>query len=151
MESFYPRLGELANNANGLPIFPRTRRILSAVRNLSSGALLLFKEKLRKLSPSDSDEVLLKQKIKPTKNDADVVFVGCGKKTVDVQDIKERFSGLEIDVDWARVEKIIKARNDIEHYCTKESTGRLKELIANSFVIIRSFLASELELKPIEA
>lgn len=127
-----------------------SRRVLSAVRNISSGVLLLFKEKLRRLSPPDSNEVLIKQKIKPTISDGSVNFIGSGKKTVDVQQIKERFAGLDIDIDWGRVEKITKVRNDIEHYCTNESAGRLKELIADSFVIISSFLVSELELEPIE-
>ncbi|MFK5893859.1 MAG: hypothetical protein QM504_11620 [Pseudomonadota bacterium] len=127
-----------------------SRRILSAVRNISSGVLLLFKEKLRELSPKDSDEVLIRQKIKPIKDNESVVFIGSGKKTVDVQQIKERFSGLGVDIDWTRVDKIIKVRNDIEHYCTNEPTGRLKELVANSFLIIRSFLAKELGLEPVE-
>lgn len=39
------------------------RRVLSAVRNLTAGILLLFKEKLSELSPGDSNEVLLKQQI----------------------------------------------------------------------------------------
>lgn len=39
------------------------RRVLSAVRNLSAGILLLFKERLRELSPTNSDEVLIKQQI----------------------------------------------------------------------------------------
>jgi len=126
------------------------RRILSVVRNISAGVLLLFKEKLRQLSPSDSDEVLIKKKIKPIASNNEVVFVGTGKKTVDVQQIKERFSSLNIEVEWSRLDKIIKVRNEIEHYCTTETEGRLKELIANSFALIQDFLASQLNLEPIE-
>lgn len=40
-------------------------RLLSAARNLHAGVPLLYKEKLRRLSPPDSDEVLLKQVIEP--------------------------------------------------------------------------------------
>ena len=128
------------------------RRALSAVRNISSGVLLLFKEKLRRLSPLESDEILIKQKIKPMKSDNGVDFVGSGTKTIGVQQIKERFGGLGIDIEWwGRVEKITQVRNDIEHYCTNKSAGRLKELITDSFVIISSFLDSELNLTPIEA
>ena len=39
------------------------RRILSAVRNVQAGVLLLCKEKLRRLSPDG--ELLLKQKLEP--------------------------------------------------------------------------------------
>jgi len=111
---------------------------------------LLFKEKLRSLSPKDSDEVLIKQKIAPHLSESGVVFVGAGKKTVDVQEIKDRFTSLGIVVDWKRVDKITRVRNDIEHYCTTESRGRLKELVADSFVVIRDFLASQLGLQPVE-
>ncbi len=128
-----------------------SRRILSAVRNISSGVLLLFKEKLRDLSPQVSNEVLIKQKIKSVKSGGDITFVGNGNKMVDVFQIKERFSGLDIDVDWARVDKIISVRNEIEHYCTSESEGRIKELIADSFVIIRDFLSSHIGMEPIDA
>lgn len=40
-------------------------RLRSTVRNLHAGILLLFKEKLRRLSPPGSGDVLLKTKIVP--------------------------------------------------------------------------------------
>ena len=126
------------------------RRALSAVRNISAGVLLLFKEKLRELSPADSDEVLIKQRISPRQSHGEVTFVGSGKKTVDVQQIRERFEGLAINVEWKRVDKIIKARNDIEHYKTTETSGRLRELLAESFVVIRDFLSQHLGQEPHE-
>jgi hypothetical protein len=124
------------------------RRILSAVRNISAGVLLLFKEKLRRMSPDGTDEVLIKQKISPHLSADGVVFVGSGKKTVDFPRIKERFKALDIEVDSGRVEKILQVRNDVEHYCTTESRGRLKELIADSFVVIGDFLVFELDAEP---
>ena len=124
------------------------RRVLSAVRNISAGVLLLFKEKLRSMSPDGTDEVLIKRKVTPHLSANGVIFVGSGKNTVDVQQIRERFKTLGIEVDWRRVDKITRVRNDIEHYCTAESRGRLKELIADSFVVIRDFLVSQLDAKP---
>ena len=56
------------------------RRVLSATRNITAGVLLLFKEKLRQLSPPDSDEVLIKQRIQPEFDaNGGVVFIGDGK------------------------------------------------------------------------
>jgi hypothetical protein len=125
------------------------RRMLSAIRNVTAGILLLFKEKLRVLSPDDSDESLIKQKIKPTINSlSEVKFVGSGKKTVDVQQIIERFKDLSIKIDDKRLEKIIKIRNDIEHYCTKQPSNKLKELLAESFIIIRDFVTAHLGSEP---
>ena len=127
------------------------RRVLSAVRNITAGVLLLFKEKLKELSPSDSDEVLIKQYIKPIVNsDGSVAFVGNGNKTVDVFQIEERFKSLGVEVDWKRFKKIIKVRNDIEHYCSSESDTRLKELLSDCFLIIRDFVTDHLCYEPIE-
>jgi len=87
------------------------RRLLSAVRNITSGILLLFKEKLRRLSPSGSDEVLIKKRVLPVRtSDGNVNFSGDGDKTVDVQEIKERFRSLGIHVDWKKIDDAIRLR-----------------------------------------
>jgi DNA-directed RNA polymerase subunit M/transcription elongation factor TFIIS len=126
------------------------RRVLSAIRNITAGILLLFKEKLRELSPVDSDEVLIKQIVQPEfDTNGKVVFKGDGKKTVDVQQIENRFSSLNIETDWKRFKKVVGIRNDVEHYCTTESTDRLRELIADSFIIIRNFVSSQLGYEPV--
>jgi hypothetical protein len=124
-------------------------RALSAVRNITAGVLLLFKEKLRLLSPDGSDEVLLKERILPVRADSGAVsFKGIGKKTVTVKQINDRFESLGISVDWKRVDKIVQLRNDIEHYYSGESGARMRELIANTFLVIRDFLAPYLSLEP---
>lgn len=126
-------------------------RVLSAVRNLTAGILLLFKEKLNELSPNDSDEVLLKQKIKPVMDsEGNISFVGKGKKTVDVIQIKERLTSLGIDIDWKRFEKVVAVRNEIEHYCSNESEARLKELLADCFLLVRNFITNHLHYEPVE-
>lgn len=127
-----------------------SRRVLSAIRNITAGILLLFKERLRELSPVGSDEVLIKQRIQPEFDaNGNVIFKGDGKKTVDVQQIKERFTSLNINTDWKRFEKVVLIRNNIEHYCTTESADRLKELLADSFIIIRNFVSNQLGLEPV--
>ncbi|QXE89175.1 hypothetical protein KP001_11925 [Geomonas subterranea] len=122
-----------------------SRRVLSAIRNVTAGILLLFKEKLRQLSPAGSDEVLIKQRVQP-EFDANgiVVFRGEGKKTVDVQQIKDRFASLNIQTEWSRFEKVVAIRNAIEHYCTTESADRMRELLADSFIIIQNFVTKQL-------
>lgn len=77
------------------------RRVVSAVRNLQAGILLLCKEHLRRRSPPGSKEVLIKVAIAPTIGpDGDLVFIGGGDKTIDQQTIIERFSLLGETVDW---------------------------------------------------
>src|ERR1700692_2213685 len=114
---------------------PDPRRALSATRNIMAGVLLLFKEKLRVMSPKDSDEALIKQNLIPKYGpNGAVVFKGEGKKTVDVQQIKDRFKSLDIVVDWSTFDKISKIRNNIEHYLVTESANAIKELVADSFL-----------------
>lgn len=127
------------------------RRALSAVRNISAGIILLFKEKLRILSPPDSEEALIKQAIQPQLDSSGhVVFRGYGKKTVDIFQIQERFKSLSVVADWKRFDGVIKIRNDIEHYCTAETTARLKELVADAFLVMSKFITSELNYEPID-
>src|ERR1700733_4238931 len=85
-------------------------RLLSAIRNIHAGILLLYKEALRRKSPPSSDSVLIKAKIVSARDaQGKVVFIGSGRKTVDSQQIRERFEGLGISTDWKRLETITSA------------------------------------------
>src|SRR5437667_10210685 len=96
---------------------PDDRRMLSAVRNLHAGILLLYKEKLRRLSPPGSHDVLMRAKSEfKCGPNGEIVSVGKGKTTVDVRQIKERFDGLGITTDWNRFNKVNELRNEIEHH-----------------------------------
>lgn len=126
-------------------------RLLSAVRNIHAGVLLLYKEALRRLSPAGSNEVLIKAKIVPTlDSNGNISFVGKGKKTADVQQIRERFAELGIATDWTRFDRISAARNDVEHHYPQLSQKALDGVIADCFVLVRNFIANELEEKPQE-
>lgn len=127
------------------------RRSVSAVRNIAAGILLLYKEKLCRLSPNDNKELLIKQNIRPVRNEkGEITFEGKGHKTVDVQSIKERFSSLNVKVDWKRFDDINKLRNELEHYYTSESPDTVREIIAKSFLLIRDFLTEHLQEDPQE-
>jgi len=126
------------------------RRLISATRNLVSGILLLIKHKLVTLSPAGSDEVLIKQRVLPESDGkGGVVWKGEGHKTVDVQQIQERCRSLGITVDWKRVDKIVRHRNEIEHYYPSLTQAALRTLIADSFIIIRDFLRVQLGEDPL--
>ncbi len=128
---------------------PDERRIISSTRNIFAGILLLFKHKLCELSPSGSDEALIKQKVLPAIDATGAVnWIGKGNKTVDVQNIKERFKSLNIEVEWERLERINKYRNDIEHYYSTLRTESVQQLISDSFIIIRDFISDELNEDP---
>jgi hypothetical protein len=121
-------------------------RLLSGVRNIHAGILLLFKEKLRRISPRG---VLMMATIVPARNaKGDVVFVGKGRTTANVDQIRERFDALGISTDWKRFYKINDARNDVEHLYPQMDQKALQGLISNSFLIIRDFLSNELNRNP---
>lgn len=85
---------------------PDDGRLLSAVRNLHAGILLLYKEKLRQLSPPGTDDVLIKAKSKFQRGtDGAIISVGDGKKTADVGQIRDRFAALGIQTHWDRFVK----------------------------------------------
>jgi hypothetical protein len=127
------------------------RRIVSSTRNIFAGILLLFKHKLCALSPNNSDEALIKQRVLPEIDATGAVnWIGKGKKTVDVQNIKERFESLGISVEWKRLERINKYRNDIEHYYSTMNNESVQQLISDSFIIIRNFIVDELGEDPKE-
>src|SRR5690349_5186971 len=76
------------------------RRLLSAVRNLYAGVLLLAKEKLRRESPPASSEVLIKKRVRLQKDGGGQLrLIGVGKSTVDLAEIVERFKELAIPLD----------------------------------------------------
>ncbi len=120
-------------------------RMISAIRNLHAGILLLYKEKLRRLSPPNTNEVLVKQKVEFQKTTGGgLISVGSGKKTVDVFQIQERFATLGIQTDWKRFEKINALRNEIEHYFSAVNRGAMEGAISDTFLIIRDFIHTEL-------
>lgn len=126
-------------------------RSLSAARNLHAGVLLLYKEKLRRLSPEGSNEVLLKKDIRPILDETGgVKFVGAGKNTVDVRQIKERFKSLKITADWVGLDEVTNIRNDIEHYYTTVGRDAVRGIISKSFLLFRDFVRGELSEDPRE-
>jgi hypothetical protein len=125
-------------------------RLLSAVRNIHAGILLLYKEALRRASPTGSDDVLMMAKIAPTRDPGGkVIFVGEGKKTVDTQQIEERFKALGIATDWKKFGRINNVRNDVEHLYPRLDQKALEGLISDSFLIVRDFIAKELKADPL--
>jgi len=131
-------------------------RLVSAVRNIYAGILLVLKEKLRRLSPVGSDEVLIKSKIIPVLDDSgEVFFVGKGVKTITLQEIEERFTCLGIVADFKSIKEIQVVRNNLEHYCLQDKKGTdshqlVRKVLAKCCRILDVFLNKELKVSPAE-
>lgn len=133
------------------------RRNLSAVRNICAGILLLYKEKLKRLSPQQEHdkEVLIKQSIVPICDEnGNISFVGDrDNKTVDFFTIKKRFKSLKIIENqsaWKKFEALNQLRNNIEHYYTANPSSAVREVIVKSFPIIQDFISQHLEEEPVD-
>ena len=64
------------------------------------------------------------------------------------EEIFRRQLSWHIGVDWKQLERINKYRNDIEHYYNTLKNESAQQLISDSFLIIRDFIADELEEDP---
>lgn len=104
----------------------------------------MFKHKLCEFSPEGSDEALIRQRVLP-----EIDATGSEKvKKIDVQNTKVRFKSLNIKVEWKRLERINKYRNDIEHYYSTLKTEPVQQLISDSLLIIRDFISDQLNEDP---
>ena len=129
------------------------RRILSTVRNLYAGILLLLKEELRRRSPADSDGVLIRARIEfKTLADGSVGVVGKGRNTVDVRQIKERLNSIGTKLTasdtkrlWSDLERFQTLRNDIEHYRTKAPQAEIRAVIVFATAVVRLIVADLLD------
>lgn len=126
------------------------RRILSAVRNLQAGTILLCKEKLARMSP-DGESLLMAKLLPIVGLDGVVVFKGQGNKTVDIQGIKDRFKSLGIPFNWKEVDRITAIRNDMEHMFFKGGARLAEEAVSDAFLAVRELLLVVLEEEPVGA
>ena len=118
------------------------KRVISSVRNLYAGILLLCKEVLSSYSPKGSHNVLIKKNKKLIKDEnGDLKAIGCGNKTIGRQEIKETFLNLQLKVDLSKLKRLAEIRNDIEHHFTDQEAALIKEAIADSMPIIRDLIA----------
>ncbi len=125
-------------------------RLKASLRNVFASVLLIFKEKLREMSPEGSNEALLKRTISLELIDGALVSIGKGHATVDFNQIKTRFKDNSITADWATFEQVRTLRNELEHYYTGQSQNVVQEAIVKCFRVAIEFINDELELDPKE-
>ena len=126
------------------------RRLISAVRNLYAGILLLCKERLRQLSPPGSNDVLIYQKKKAVRHDDGTIrFVGHGTRTIGKPEIVQTFRDLNLSVDLSPLNRLSEIRNELEHHHLPESSSNLiQEAIARSMPVIYAIVVKELKQEP---
>ena len=126
-----------------------SRRVISAVRNLYAGVLLLCKETLRRLSPPGSKDVLVRKRKTAVKaSDGTVRFVGEGRQTIDRAEIEQTFKQLKLDVDLSNLRRLAEIRNNIEHMHSMVGPALIQEAMADAMPIIHAIVVKELQEEP---
>jgi len=127
------------------------RRVLSSIRNLYAGVLLLAKEKLVQLAPHDDPDLLIYKKIMAVKlQDGSVSFKSSGRQTLDRHQLLERLVELDVKIDSKALNKLAEARNEIEHKFPSQPHEALREAIAQAFPLIVNLLRDHLDADPAE-
>ena len=116
----------------------------------SSLEFFCFLRKLRTESPPGSNDALLYEKIVYKRaTDGTIVFVGVGRKTVDVGQIQERYKNLGLALDTAPLNELQQMRNDVEHHdASKHPHAKVQAAIAKTFVLVARVLEDHLARKP---
>ncbi len=115
------------------------RRIISAVRNLFAGVLLLFKERLSLVSPG-----LIFKRLLPNLDGSKLTWVPSGNATVDVQEIVERWGALGWSFDFNPVRKLQGIRNNVEHHSPKDNSKVMRQALADTFSVVMSLMTKYL-------
>ena len=127
------------------------RRVLSAIRNIYAGLLLIFKHKLQELSPEGSNDSLLKAKLELVRNPetGSPVWLGSGNKTLEVDQIETRLKAMGIDgISWSNLRTLRFIRNDVEHSFSQKSVSMMKEAVAGSLKLLTEFCEPHLKQHP---
>ncbi|MFA5976602.1 MAG: zinc ribbon domain-containing protein [Elusimicrobiota bacterium] len=125
-------------------------RSASAVRNLTTGLLLLCKEKLRRMSPYD--DILIYQNLMPAPDGSGgLCFVRDGDKTVDRANIEKRFKSFGVIADMKSLERVVRVRNTLEHHYMPEGMDPVRGAFVDGFRFLTSFLPDHLDVVAAEA
>ena len=106
-------------------------RILSAIRNLHAGILLLAKEVLVRHVPRVVDAMdILATGYKPVPDDSGgIKYVPQSKTTINLQDISARFKCFGLTINSKSLAELVKIRNNIEHLAPQSNTDTMRRAI----------------------
>lgn len=112
------------------------RRPLSAVRNFFAGTLLLAKEVLVRAAPKADPKEVLAATFKPVPDATGGVDLTPSTRTIDFNEIGQRFTAFGLKIDQAALRDLYRIRNDIEHLFTQANRKTVREAIAKAFPVV---------------
>jgi predicted RNA-binding Zn-ribbon protein involved in translation (DUF1610 family) len=112
------------------------KRALSAVRNFYAGTLLLAKEVLVRAAPKAAVKDVLGTKFVPVPDGNGGVTFEANNKTVDFNELGQRFADFGLNIDRSKLADLNSIRNDMEHYYSSASSQKVREAIARAFPVV---------------
>jgi hypothetical protein len=112
------------------------KRALSAVRNFYAGTLLLAKEVLVRQAPKAAVMDILATKFNPIPDGKGGVTLQANNKTIDFNELGERFKAFGLKIDRSALAELGKIRTEMEHFYTNASTKKVLEAIARAFPVV---------------
>ncbi|UIJ38690.1 hypothetical protein LWC08_03735 [Desulfobaculum bizertense] len=126
-----------------------SKRAISAVRNIYSGDLLLFKYFLsEKLTDEEFWALKKAGAVQNSKERSDIIFKK-DNRTIGFSDLAKICHVLFKEGVWENVKALNKARNDVEHHYSEYSPGFLCRLVSNNFAFLKYLIEEKLEEDPI--
>lgn len=111
-------------------------RAASGVRNFYSGVLLLAKYVLAAKAPAADIMTVIGKHFEPVPGeDGDVKYVRKGHRTIDFEEIGERFRAFGIEIDQRALKDLNRIRTDLEHFYTSEDPEVIREVMAKAFPV----------------
>jgi hypothetical protein len=130
---------------------------LSSVRNLFAGVLLLFKYKIATTvdDPNDAYSLIFNppEVLPHTDGSGGIEWRPTGnfrRTTIDIENIKKRFRGFGISVDWVVIDQLQDARNQLEHLHPANTMGEVADFVAALVPVLQSFITDEMGEVPAE-
>lgn len=114
-------------------------RMISALRNIYAGILIMFKERLLRLS-TDRCLIFLESDKKSNEAWLNKKTLNRKAKTVYVKDIKKLFEKFHVDYEEEYLDQLNQARNELEHFSADVSDDYLEELLVKAHHIILDFI-----------
>ena len=116
------------------------RRAISAVRNFYAGVLLLGKQCLLDQAPDADPMEVLATGYQPKPNDdGGVTIVPKGFRTIDLQELRDRFKEFGLEWPKADIKPLQKLRNEFEHFHSSAQDTTIRQVIASCFPLIDGF------------
>jgi predicted RNA-binding Zn-ribbon protein involved in translation (DUF1610 family) len=113
-----------------------SKRPLSAVRNFYAGVLLLAKEVLVRAAPKANPKDVVGANYKPILDGKGGIDFTSGNRTIDFNEIGERFKAFNLKIDHASLKDLSRIRNDMEHLYTQANRETVREAIAKAFPVV---------------